>query len=47
MDRREFIKHIGSAAVASSVVLSACKNNDNESPIIAKNVVDGDRKSVV
>ena len=41
MDRREFIKHIGGAAVATSVVLSACKNNDNEAPIIAKNVIDG------
>ena len=40
MDRREFLKHMGGAAVASSVVLSACKNND-ESPIIAKNVIDG------
>ena len=43
MDRREFIKHIGSAAVATSVVLSACKNNDGETPI-AKNVVDGQGK---
>ncbi len=41
MDRREFIKHIGGAAVATSVVLSACKNNDSEAPIIAKNVIDG------
>ena len=41
MDRREFIKHIGAATVASSVVLSACKNNDSEAPIIAKNVIDG------
>ena len=41
MDRREFIKHIGSAAVATSVVLSACKNNDNDAPIIARNVIDG------
>jgi hypothetical protein len=32
---------MGGAAVATSVVLSACKNNDNESPIIAKNVIDG------
>ena len=31
---------MGGAAVATSVVLSACKNN-NESPIIAKNVIDG------
>ena len=41
MDRREFIKHIGSAAVATSVVLSACKNNDSEATPIAKNVIDG------
>ena len=41
MDRREFLKHIGGAAVATSVVLSACKNNDGETPIIAKNVIDG------
>ena len=40
MDRREFIKHIGAATVASSVVLSACQSNDNETPI-AKNVIDG------
>ena len=40
MDRREFLKHMGGAAVATSVVLSACKNND-ESPIIPKNVIDG------
>ena len=40
MDRREFIKHIGGAAVATSVVLSACKNNDN-SPVISQNVIDG------
>ena len=31
---------MGGAAVATSVVLSACKNND-ESPVIAKNVIDG------
>ncbi len=31
MDRREFIKHIGGAAVATSVVLSACKSGDEKS----------------
>ena len=41
MDRRQFIKHIGAATVASSVVLSACKNSGDESPIIVKNVIDG------
>lgn len=40
MDRREFIKHIGAVTVASSVVLSACKSGDKETPI-AKNVIDG------
>ena len=40
MDRREFLKHIGGAAVATSVVLSACKNNNGETPI-AKDVIDG------
>ena len=40
MDRREFIKHIGAAAVASSVVLSACKSGDKETPIV-KNIIDG------
>ena len=40
MDRRDFLKHIGSAAVATSVVLSACKNNNGETPI-AKDVIDG------
>jgi len=40
MDRRDFLKHIGGAALATSVVLSACKNND-ESPVIAKNIIDG------
>ena len=30
MDRREFIKHIGGAAVATSVVLSACKSGDEK-----------------
>ena len=41
MDRREFIKHIGSAAVATSVVLSACKSDNGETTPIAKNVIDG------
>ena len=41
MDRRDFLKHIGGAAVATSVVLSACKNSGDESPIIVKNVIDG------
>ena len=41
MDRRQFIKHISAATVASSVVLSACKNNGNETPVIAKDVIDG------
>ena len=40
MDRREFLKHIGGAAVATSVVLSACKSEGDETPI-AKNVIDG------
>ena len=40
MDRRDFLKHIGGAAVATSVVLSACKSDDDETPI-AKNVIDG------
>ena len=40
MDRREFLKHMGGAAVATSVVLSACKNEISETPI-AKNVIDG------
>ena len=40
MDRREFLKHIGGAAVASSVVLSACQSEGNETPIV-KNVIDG------
>ena len=40
MDRREFLKHIGGAAVATSVVLSACKSGGDETPI-AKNVIDG------
>ena len=40
MDRREFLKHMGGAAVATSVVLSACKNEMSETPI-AKNIIDG------
>ena len=40
MDRREFLKHIGGAAVATSVVLSACKSDGDQTPI-AKNVIDG------
>ena len=41
MDRRDFLKHIGGAAVATSVVLSACQNGENETPVIPKNVIDG------
>ena len=40
MDRREFIKHIGGAAVATSVVLSACKNDEKEAPVVG-NIIDG------
>ena len=40
MDRREFLKHIGGAAVATSVLLSACKSDEKETPV-AKNVLDG------
>ena len=40
MDRREFIKHMGGAAVATSVVLSACKDNSKEAPIVG-NIIDG------
>ncbi len=40
MDRREFIKHIGSAAVATSVVLSACKSGD-EKPQPLTGILDG------
>ena len=40
MDRREFLKHIGGAAVATSVLLSACKTEDKDTPV-AKNVLDG------
>ena len=40
MDRREFIKHIGGAAMASSVVLSACKSGD-EKPQPLTGILDG------
>ena len=40
MDRREFLKHIGGAAVATSVVLSACKNDEKEAPVVG-NIIDG------
>ena len=40
MDRREFLKHIGGAAVATSVVLSACKNDEKEAPGVG-NIIDG------
>ena len=40
MDRREFIKHIGGAAVATSVVLSACKDNNSDTPVV-KDIIDG------
>ena len=40
MDRREFIKHIGGAAVATSVVLSACKSG-NEKPQPLTGILDG------
>ena len=40
MDRREFIKHIGGAAVATSVVLSACKSGD-EKPQPLTGIIDG------
>ena len=40
MKRRDFIKRMGGAAVATSVVLSACKSNDKQ-PNIAQNVTDG------
>ena len=41
MDRREFLKHIGGAAVATSVVLSACQSGDTPAPLIGQNVIDG------
>jgi len=40
MDRREFIKHIGGAAMATSVVLSACKSGD-EKPQPLTGILDG------
>ena len=40
MDRREFIKHIGGAAVATSVVLSACKSEDDK-PTALEGILDG------
>ncbi len=40
MDRREFLKHIGGAAVATSVVLSACKDNNSDTPVV-KDIIDG------
>ncbi len=40
MRRRDFIKKMGGAAVATSVVLSACKSNDKPA-ITAQNVIDG------
>ncbi len=43
MDRREFIKHIGGAAVATSVVLSACKSGD-EKPQPLTGILDGQGK---
>ena len=41
MDRREFIKHIGGAAVATSVVLSACKSDNGETPKALEGILDG------
>ena len=41
MDRRDFIKHIGGAAVASSVVLSACKSDNDEKPKALEGILDG------
>ncbi len=40
MDRRDFIKHLGGAAVATSVVLSACQSNEKENPIVG-DIIDG------
>lgn len=40
MDRRDFIKHLGGAAVATSVVLSACQSNKKENPIVG-DIIDG------
>lgn len=44
MDRRDFIKHIGGAAVASSVVLSACKSDNDEKPKALEGILDGKGK---
>ena len=41
MDRREFIKYIGGAAVATSVVLSACKSDNGETPKVLEGILDG------
>ena len=41
MKRRAFIKKMGGAAVATSVVLSACKSNNNKQEIIPLDVTDG------
>jgi len=43
MDRRDFIKHIGGAAVATSVVLSACQS-DHDEPVLGHSVTDGQGK---
>ena len=40
MKRRDFIKTMGGAAVATSVVLSACKSKSNPE-IIPADVIDG------
>lgn len=40
MDRRDFLKHIGGAAVATSVVLSACKSNNEKSQPL-EGILDG------
>ncbi len=40
MKRREFIKKMGGAALATSVVLSACKSNDKPE-VIATDIIDG------
>ena len=43
MDRRQFFKHIGGAAVASSVLLSACRT-DEKKPLVADPISDGQGK---
>ena len=40
MKRRDFIKKMGGAAVATSVVLSACKSNNNNE-ISPSDIIDG------